>query len=109
MHAVVTATVPRRSASQVFEQMRVRVFDTEDAAQQWAVENPHYITEVVPVEVIPGDTPTWHVEDNVTGARASRNFDTLTSANGTCYSLNLDAGPGGRYGVYDHTGQRVAP
>lgn len=55
MHAVVTATVPRRSASQVFERMRVRVFATEEEAHGWAVENPHYITEVVPVEVMPVD------------------------------------------------------
>lgn len=54
MHAVVTATVPRRAVSgPVFEQMRVRVFETEDEAREWAVKHPHYITEVVPAEVVP--------------------------------------------------------
>lgn len=65
MHAVVTATVPRRShpGPVVFEQLRVRVFATEEAAQEWAIENPHYVTEVVPAEVMPvirdchADTP----------------------------------------------------
>jgi hypothetical protein len=55
MHAVVTATVPRSSRSQVFERMRVRVFDTDVAAAEWATLNPHYVTEVVPVEVMPVD------------------------------------------------------
>lgn len=58
MHAVVTATVPRRSASQVFDadSMKVRVFATEDEAHEWAIKHPHFITEVVPVEVMPDTT-----------------------------------------------------
>ena len=56
MHAVVTATVPRRREAQVFERMKVHVFDTEDEAVGWAMEHPHYITEVVPVQVVPSTT-----------------------------------------------------
>jgi hypothetical protein len=50
---------------------------------------------------------TWHVEDNVTGKVESKDFDTLASAEQVCWALNADAGPGGRYGVYDSEGKRV--
>lgn len=50
---------------------------------------------------------TYHVENNITGARASRDFPKLEVAEGTCRSLNLQAGPGGLYGVYDKNGERA--
>ena len=49
---------------------------------------------------------TWHVEDNVTGARASKDFQTREAASQICRALNIDAGPGGRFGVYDQDGIR---
>jgi hypothetical protein len=57
--------------------------------------------------VIPGETGSFHVENNVTGVRASKDFDSEDSANWACRSLNLDARPGGLYGVYDERGNRA--
>lgn len=49
--------------------------------------------------------PSYHIEDNITGARASRDFPSWSVAVGTCRTLNLTAS-GGRYGIYDQNGQR---
>lgn len=51
-------------------------------------------------------TSSFHVEDNVTGARASRDFTSLDNANVICGVLNTPAA-GGRYGVYFADGTRV--
>lgn len=40
----------------------------------------------------------WYVVDNITGARASQNYDTEDKASSLCRALNTD-NPGGRYGV----------
>lgn len=47
----------------------------------------------------------WQVRDNVTGARASRVFDTEDSATRICAALNMRE-IGGRYGVYTGAGER---
>lgn len=49
--------------------------------------------------------PSYHIEDNITGTRASRDFSSWNVAVGTCRTLNLTAS-GGRYGIYDQNGQR---
>lgn len=49
---------------------------------------------------------TYHVEINMTGERASRDFPDERTASSACRTLNLDAGPGGKYGVYDNQGNR---
>lgn len=41
----------------------------------------------------------WKVIDNVTGDSVSDDFDTRDKAGQLCAALNVDAGPGGRYGV----------
>lgn len=50
-HAVVTADTPTGTVDG-FEAgtMKVHLFDTFDDAHTWAIENPHWITEIVPVE-----------------------------------------------------------
>jgi hypothetical protein len=52
MHAVVTARVPQYETIERFDagSMEVRLFDTQDEATEWAIQNPNYITEVVPVQ-----------------------------------------------------------
>jgi hypothetical protein len=49
---------------------------------------------------------SFHIEDNITGARASKDFAKLETANAVCRSLNGPAS-GGRYGVYFADGSRV--
>lgn len=51
-------------------------------------------------------TKTWHVQSNVTGARESKDFDTLAKAEMMCAALNNPTS-GGRYGVYDSNGERA--
>lgn len=51
-HAVVTANPPQYETIERFDMdsMRVRLFPDFDSAHTWAIENPHYITEVVAIE-----------------------------------------------------------
>ncbi len=51
MHAVVTARMPQYVEQERFDSgsMEVRLFATQDEAQEWAVRNPAYICEVVEV------------------------------------------------------------
>lgn len=67
------------------------------------------ISGAVITVVIPGESgeKTYHVEVNMTGERASRDFPSESLASSACRALNLDAGPGGKYGVYDSEGNRV--
>ena len=46
----------------------------------------------------------FRVEDNISGAVASREYGTEDLANSACYALNLEYGPGGKYGVYYNDG-----
>jgi hypothetical protein len=46
---------------------------------------------------------SWQVVDNVTDRAASKAFDTEDKANMLCRGLNLQHGPGGRYGVREVT------
>jgi len=48
---------------------------------------------------------TYHVEDNVTGQRMSKDVDTEDHADSICRSMNTP-NSGGRYGVYDSAGRR---
>lgn len=48
MYAVVTARMPQY-AFEIVEQVEVRLFDNKDDALEWAIENPHFVTEVVEV------------------------------------------------------------
>ena len=50
-HAVVTANMPQYENIERFDMgsMQVRLFEDQDAATEWAILNPHYITEVVPI------------------------------------------------------------
>lgn len=56
---------------------------------------------------------TYHVENNVTGARASRDWDTEKQASAICRELNFRSGtmqvgsPARMYGVYDNNGRKV--
>jgi hypothetical protein len=49
--AVVTARMPQYVQQERFDagSMEVHLFDTKDDATEWAILNPNYITEVVPV------------------------------------------------------------
>jgi hypothetical protein len=79
--------------------------DLSDKYDEHGEYNRQFITRA------PEDDPekpvmTYHVENNITGARVSKDFPKLSLAEGTCRSLNLSAGPGGLYGVYDKNGKR---
>lgn len=52
------------------------------------------------------DARTFHVEDNVTGARVSKDFPREESASSICAAMNTP-NSGGRYGVYDQNGVRA--
>lgn len=49
----------------------------------------------------PAVAPGWYVINNITAARVSRAYDTEDAANRICRELNLQAGPGGLYGVQE--------
>lgn len=49
---------------------------------------------------------TYHVENNMTGGRATKDFPTVEVANAYCRTLNTPQS-GGLYGVYDSNGERV--
>jgi hypothetical protein len=58
------------------------------------------------LEVLRPDAKSYHIEDNVTGARMSKNFPALKTAENVCGSLN-GLNSGGRFGVYDEKGERA--
>jgi hypothetical protein len=49
MWAVITGELPQYPGLESMWKPAVRLFDTFDAAHTWAIENPHYVTEVVEV------------------------------------------------------------
>jgi hypothetical protein len=53
------------------------------------------------------EVETYHVRDNVTDSVMSKNYTALDSAYRVCAGMNLQAGPGGRYGVYNSKGERA--
>lgn len=76
----------------------IGAFDDREGAIEYA-ENHDLAGDWWVIDLQPPDMWAWVVVDNVTGSRYSQPYDSEEGARHVCRTMNINAGPGGRFGV----------